>query len=319
MRLDQGQRARRVEVVHQNEGAADQQMELRVAARSGVVERSGAQVNLALVEAPHLRHARQRHVRRRSVGRPLHRFRAARRTRGVDQHVVAAADEAALRLLRRFRRQGALVVDAAPWRASGAGDEKATIVPVAPNQRALDLRRQTGIDQHRDAARIGEHVGDLRPLEAVADGHQLGADLTDRVEQLEPSDTVVQHRRDRIAGAHADAAQRSHQAIDAGVQLPIGRARAGDVESDLLGVSRGVPCQSDSTRIQRHRSRSRVPLQLRGANSNARDVEGSGRPLALVTAFVFAARDSAKPVFVPPPSPARTSPPAAALMPHPPR
>jgi hypothetical protein len=249
--FDQLQTAPRLEVRHHHRGGADQQMQLRISAGGGVIQRSRRQVDLALVQVPHLRHCQRAEMRRLRRHAPLDGARPASRPRRVDQHVVAAADEGAVRLVRRLRGQCVLVGKAAPRRVP-AGHQEAVVTPLATAEGTLQLLDQPLVDDDRLRRRVLDHVSDLGRPQPVADRHQQTADLAHGVEQLEPRRAVVQHCRNRVAAADAGAPQGARQAVDALVELAVRAAILTGDQRQLVGEAFGVPRQADLLSVNGH-------------------------------------------------------------------
>ena len=119
----------------------------------------------------------------------LDALRPAGRARGVDHGVEAAADEGVVERLVGDSAASTVLVRAARATARRADHPAALVRPAElATARSTSSARSARREQHLGAG-VGQHVGDLRPLQPVADRHQLRAELADGVEQLEPLDS----------------------------------------------------------------------------------------------------------------------------------
>ena len=108
-----------------------------------------------------------------------------------------------------------------------------------------------GGEQHLGAG-VGEQVGDLRPLQPVADRHQLSAQHADGVEQLEPLAAVVQRCADGVADAHPRRAQRARQPVHPRRELAVGAPLLADDQRRLVRPRPRVMREPERVRIDGH-------------------------------------------------------------------
>jgi hypothetical protein len=124
--------------------------------------------------------------------------------------------------------------------------------PRALGDRAVDLVGEVGRREQDLRARVAQHVRDLRPLQPIADRHQLGAELPRGVEQFVPRAAVVQRGADGIAGSDPGAPERPRQLVDPRVQRRIRAAHLAHDQRRPVGTDAGMIRKTAGCRIDRH-------------------------------------------------------------------